>query len=562
MADVNYNKFGQPADGAAGADAAAGATTGSDIDAKLELITRNLDEVCKREIMENILRKEGRDLRIYWGTATTGRPHVAYFVPLSKIADFLRAGCEVTILFADIHGYLDNMKSTFELLKLRTEYYKQVICAALESIGVSLAKLKFVTGSSYQLTPEFTLDILKLTTLCSQHDAQKAGAEVVKQTSSPPLSGLLYPIYQWLDEEYLGVDAQFGGVDQRKIFISAEKYLPKIGYRARSHLMNPMVPGLTGEKMSSSEVDSKIDLIDTPKAVQKKINKVFCEQGNIEKNPLLAFVKAVILLVHGEFVLQVYESDPITYTDYAQLEKDFADSKIHPGDLKKSVISHLNKLLDPIRAKFEKPEMQELISAAYPDGSKKKGGATGGKQKNKGGKAADAGPVNDAIDVSRVALTVGRIVTAKMHPDADSLYIEDVETGEEKNRTVISGLAGKVPLEEMQNRMVVLCTNLKPSKMRGILSEAMVMCASEDGKVEPIMPPEGSVPGDVITVEGFTGPDKPADKVLNPKKKIFEKVAPDFLTNDEGVATYKGVPWVVEGKGVCKAATMKNSHIK
>ena len=36
-------------------------------------------------------------------------------------------------------------------------------------------------------------------------------------------SGLLYPIYQWLDEEYLGVDAQFGGVDQRKIFISAEK---------------------------------------------------------------------------------------------------------------------------------------------------------------------------------------------------------------------------------------------------------------------------------------------------------------------------------------------------
>ena len=88
-------------------------------------------------------------------------------------------------------------------------------------------------GSEYQLTPEFTLDILKLTTLCSQHDAQKAGAEVVKQSASPPLSGLLYPIYQWLDEEYLHVDAQFGGVDQRKIFISAEKHLPKIGYKAR-----------------------------------------------------------------------------------------------------------------------------------------------------------------------------------------------------------------------------------------------------------------------------------------------------------------------------------------
>lgn len=36
-------------------------------------------------------------------------------------------------------------------------------------------------------------------------------------------SGLIYPVYQWLDEEYLKADAQFGGVDQRKIFISAEK---------------------------------------------------------------------------------------------------------------------------------------------------------------------------------------------------------------------------------------------------------------------------------------------------------------------------------------------------
>lgn len=84
-----------------------------------------------------------RDLRIYWGTgsllhrpclpvlttccsATTGAPHIAYFVPMSKIADFLRAGCQVrlcalselvhadvaaqvTILFADLHAYLDNM---------------------------------------------------------------------------------------------------------------------------------------------------------------------------------------------------------------------------------------------------------------------------------------------------------------------------------------------------------------------------------------------------------------------------------------------------------------------
>ena len=51
---------------------------------------------------------------------------------------------------------------------------------------------------------------------------------------------MLYPGLQALDEEYLKVDAQFGGVDQRKIFTFSEKYLPKLGYTQRAHLMNTM----------------------------------------------------------------------------------------------------------------------------------------------------------------------------------------------------------------------------------------------------------------------------------------------------------------------------------
>ena len=86
---------------------------------KKVLITRNLQEVLGDERIDEILKV--RDLKIYWGTATTGKPHIAYFVPMSKIADFLLAGCEVTILFADLHAYLDNMKAPWELLNLRTQ---------------------------------------------------------------------------------------------------------------------------------------------------------------------------------------------------------------------------------------------------------------------------------------------------------------------------------------------------------------------------------------------------------------------------------------------------------
>ena len=61
--------------------------------------------------------------------------------------------------------------------------------------------------------------------MVSEHDAKKAGAEVVKQSQNPLISGLLYPGLQGLDEEYLKCDAQFGGIDQRKIFMFAEEVM-------------------------------------------------------------------------------------------------------------------------------------------------------------------------------------------------------------------------------------------------------------------------------------------------------------------------------------------------
>lgn len=187
------------------------------------------------------------------GTATTGKPHCGYFVPALKIAQCLQAGCRVKILLADIHGFLDNLKAPIELVEHRANYYKFCITAILEAVGVPIEKLEFVLGSSYQKSPAYIMDLYKLSSLVSEHDAKKAGAEVVKQSENSPLSGLLYPLLQALDEEYLDVDAQLGGVDQRKIFTLAKDVLPKIGYRERAHLMNPMVPGLQGSKMSSSD---------------------------------------------------------------------------------------------------------------------------------------------------------------------------------------------------------------------------------------------------------------------------------------------------------------------
>lgn len=329
--------------------------------AKLELITGRLQEVLQQDSLKAVIGT--RNLKIYWGTATTGRPHVAYFVPIAKIADFLRADCELTILLADLHGYLDSQKAPWELLDARTKYYQHIIVAMLKSIGVPIEKLKFVRGTEFELSANFSVDLFRLISQTTLHDAKRAGAEVVKQMSDPLIGSLLYPLLQALDEEYLSCDAQFGGVDQRKIFIYAEKYLPQIGYAKRIHLMNPMVPGLAGGKMSSSEMDSKIDLLDEAEAVKAKLDGALCSKENLSENGVLAFIEHVIWPLFGKFTI---ESQSKEFENHAKLVEDFVAGSVTEADLKMTTASYINRLLDPIRKEFQSEELQTLVRNAYP----------------------------------------------------------------------------------------------------------------------------------------------------------------------------------------------------
>lgn len=354
---------------------------------KLQLITGNLQEVLNPEIIEEVVNKNERPLKIYWGTATTGKPHCGYFVPMLKIAEFLAAGCEVTVLLADVHGFLDNLKAPIELVKERVGYYRYAITEILKAVNVDVSRLKFVTGSDYQTRNStgnadpfsgYPFDLLRLSTAVSGHDATKAGSEVVKQVEAPPLSSQIYPVMQALDEEYLGVDAQFGGVDQRKIFTLAVECLPRIGYKKRAHLMNPLIPGLQeGGKMSSSDPDSKIDLLDQPDAVKKKLKKAFCPPKQVDGNGVISFVEYVLLPASalkntekpGEphFVVPRRDAEPLVYSSIAQLKSDYEADILSPQTLKPAVTDALLEILNPIRKTFdENKEWQAIEQRAYP----------------------------------------------------------------------------------------------------------------------------------------------------------------------------------------------------
>ncbi|KAH6676607.1 hypothetical protein B0J14DRAFT_585890 [Halenospora varia] len=219
-------------------------------------------------------------------------------------------------------------------------------------------------------------------------------------------------------------------------------------------------------------------------------------------------------------------------------------------------------------------------------------------KKEKAPKAQKAPAASAPLSPCLIDLRVGHILKAIKHPEADSLYVSTIAMGDKAGtddttevdgqvcRTVCSGLNGLVPLEEMQGRKVVVVCNLKPVKMRGIKSCAMVLAASprlaegevdnHAGPVELVTPPEGAVAGERVNFEGWEGEP---EGVLNPKKKVWEMIQPGFLTTsdlevgfDAGVVkelTKEGEPsragvgkLVTKSGGICKVKSLTGALIR
>ncbi|CAA6653607.1 unnamed protein product [Spirodela intermedia] len=152
-----------------------------------------------------------------------------------------------------------------------------------------------------------------------------------------------------------------------------------------------------------------------------------------------------------------------------------------------------------LKAEAESKKIAEQVkNVAISDGKGKKEkqskAASGAKSKSE-----------PEISISRLDIRVGLITKVQKHPDADSLYVEEIDVGESSPRTVVSGLVKYIPIDEMQNRKVCVLCNLKPATMRGIKSHAMVLAASNENKVELVDPPASARVGERVTFPGFSG---------------------------------------------------------
>ena len=333
---------------------------------KIDLILRNTVETITRHELDKLLRSRKKP-SVYIGAAPTGKVHIGYYIQAAKLKDFIDAGLDVKYLLADIHAYLDDRKSPWNLAKARSKYYKEAMTAILKSIGADTKKVKFISGSSFQQKRNYIFDLYKIMGLIKLKRAMRASSEVVRQVENPDLGSLNYALMQSIDVHHIDADIAYAGIDQRKIYMLAREEVPKLGHKKPICIFTPLV-GLnkSGKKMSSSEAQSAIYIDDSPTTVAKKIGRAYCPEGIIEGNGVIDMVRHVVFPVDGkiDIVRPAKFGGNKRYLDLSLLEKDFKAKKIHPADLKSSLATIFNRYLAIVHKHFK--NKKSIINAAYP----------------------------------------------------------------------------------------------------------------------------------------------------------------------------------------------------
>ena len=347
-----------------------------DIAEKVYLIERPPTEevVTHDELVE--LFKTNSSPKHYIGLEISGFLHLGSLISTGfKINDFVKAGIKCTIFLADWHTLInDKLGGNWESISKVSKYYHDAFKLVCPDVDI-------VLGSKlYEEKTEYWSDLVKFTKHMSIARTMRTLTIMGRSEDDKKIdvAKLLYPAMQAVDIHSLDVDIAHAGMDQRKIHMLVREIFPKMKWRVPIAVHHKLLPGLSKPaetndsqilgKMSKSDPSSGVFIHNTDEEIKKKISKAWCEEANIQNNPLLEIARTVILHEFDEINVERPEKfgGNVSYSDYKQLETDFAKKKLHPGDLKQTVGNYLVKIVSPIRDKLNlSEEIFEIIKKSY-----------------------------------------------------------------------------------------------------------------------------------------------------------------------------------------------------
>ncbi len=346
-----------------------------DITEKVDLIERSpTEEVVTHDELIDLFNTTSTP-KHYIGLEISGFLHLGSLISTGfKINDFVKAGVKCTVFLADWHTLInDKLGGDWEIISKVSKYYQ-------DAFKIVCPDANIVLGSNlYKEKTEYWSELVKFTKHMSLARTMRALTIMGRSENEEKidLAKLLYPPMQAVDIHSLDVDIAHAGMDQRKIHMLVREIFPKMKWKVPVAVHHRLLPGLSKPiesndsqvgKMSKSDPNSGIFIHNSDDMIQKKIKKAWCEEANIQNNPLLEISKHVIFHEFKEMKVERPEKfgGNVEYSNYNQLESDFSDKKLHPTDLKQTVGNYLVKIISPIRERLNLSEdLFESIKKSY-----------------------------------------------------------------------------------------------------------------------------------------------------------------------------------------------------
>lgn len=333
------------------------------------LIENTAEIITEEEFTARI--ESGESLTHYIGFEISGYVHIGQGIMSALVIKDLQAlGVKCTIWLADWHtainGKLDGKKET--AANIGTGYFTEAIKSCLMAVGADVDAVEFRLASEWYAKDAMTywntvMNVAQNTTLARiQRSISIMGKEAGEDVE---LATLLYPAMQVADIFYQDIAIAHASMDQRKAHVVmrdvAEKVAPEKKKPIAMH--HPLIDSLSGDaKMSKSKPDTAVFVHDSEEDIHRKIKKAFCEEKNIEKNPILNWTKNI--LFWNRTTPFVIERKPehggtVEFSMYEELEEQYAAGSIHPMDLKATVAKEITELLQPARDRFAQQEVAD-----------------------------------------------------------------------------------------------------------------------------------------------------------------------------------------------------------
>lgn len=361
---------------------------------KIDLITRNLDEVLTAEELKHLIETK-TPLKHYIGFEISGQVHLGTgLMSMMKIKDFLDAGVDCTVFLADWHSWInDKLGGNMDIIqRVAVGYFKEAMKASMLAVGGNPNNIHFLTGSDlysghldYWAT---VIEISKNTTLSRM--LRSISIMGRKEGEAMDFAKLIYPPMQAADIFFQGVNLAQGGMDQRKAHVIARDCALQMKNHALQDaegnpikpvaVHHPLLLGLAQPpkwpiaqdelkdllselKMSKSKPLSAVFITDSPKEIKQKINKAFCPEKEIGYNPVLNWTKLLVFPLRGALEVNRPEKfgGNMSYSSYQDLERDFTEGALHPMDLKNAVAESIIQILSPVGDYFEESPAKDSL---------------------------------------------------------------------------------------------------------------------------------------------------------------------------------------------------------